>query len=64
MWAFYILLSQMVFNQIKKKKQTCDFNVEDTKPKNYSALNTSLSNIISDESLKRVRGTDLISNIP
>lgn len=54
----------MVFNQIKKKKQTCDFNVEDTKPKNYSALNTSLSNIISDESLKRVRGTDLISNIP
>lgn len=56
MCDFYILLSQMVFSQIK--------NVEDSKPNNYSALNMSSGNIISDESLKKVSGTDLCSEIP
>lgn len=38
--------------------------MEDTKPINSLALNTSLGNIMSDESLKRVRETDLISKRP
>lgn len=52
----------MVFSQIKKPKLVT-FYMED-KPNNYLALNTSLGNIMSEESLKRVRGTDLISKIP
>lgn len=57
------LLSEIVFSQIKKNK-FLPFFMEDTKPINYLALNTSLGNIMSDESLKRVRETDLISRRP
>lgn len=38
--------------------------MEDNKLNNYLALNTSLGKIMSDESLKRFRGTDLVSKIP
>lgn len=64
MCGFCILLSQMVFSKIFKNHKLVAFYMEDTKPNNYLALNTSLGNIMSDESLKRVSGTDLFSKAP